>query len=144
MDLGLAGANVVIAGGTKGMGLRRGRVLRGRRRQRRGARPAAGGARRTRSRRCARSAAPTRWRSRPTCATRSRSSAAFATIAERWGGVVNTLVNAVGPVEVGMGTVEQVTDDEWIATFEIGAMSAVRCVRAVPARCCARPSGGAS
>jgi 3-oxoacyl-[acyl-carrier protein] reductase len=44
---------------------------------------------------------------------------------------VNTLVNAVGPVDVGVATaLEELTDDEWAATFEIGTMSAVRCTRA--------------
>ncbi len=56
---------------------------------------------------------------------------AFSVIADEWGGVVNTLVNAVGPVDVGVSaTVEELDDDEWAATFEIGLMSAVRCVRA--------------
>ena len=41
------------------------------------------------------------------------------------------MVNAVGPVDVGVSsTLEELGDDEWAATFEIGTMSAVRCVRA--------------
>ena len=56
--------------------------------------------------------------------------AAFAEIGERYG-TLNALINAVGPVEVGVArTIEELTDEEWIATFEVGTMSAVRCVRA--------------
>ena len=54
--------------------------------------------------------------------------AAFAQVGERWGNL-NVLVNAAGPVEVGMVGFEQLDDAEWHATFDIGAMSAVRCVR---------------
>ena len=48
--------------------------------------------------------------------------AAFATIAERWGGTVNTLVNAAGPVEVGHpGTVDHLGDggDEGIGEMSL-------------------------
>jgi 3-oxoacyl-[acyl-carrier protein] reductase len=55
--------------------------------------------------------------------------AAFATVEERWGSL-NVLVNAAGPVDVGIGAFEDLDDDEWRATFDIGTMSAVRCVRA--------------
>lgn len=55
--------------------------------------------------------------------------AAFARVAERWGSL-NVLVNTAGPVEVGIGRFDGVDDDEWLATFDIGALSAVRCVRA--------------
>ena len=48
--------------------------------------------------------------------------AAFATISSRWDGTVNTLVCAAGPVEVGQGTIEAVSDDDWMATFEIGTI----------------------
>ena len=54
---------------------------------------------------------------------------ALAALAERWGGL-NALVNAAGPVDVGIGAFEQIRDDEWHATFDIGALSAARCVRA--------------
>jgi NAD(P)-dependent dehydrogenase (short-subunit alcohol dehydrogenase family) len=43
---------------------------------------------------------------------------------------VNALVNAAGPTEVGIKAFEDLDDDEWIATFDIGTLSAVRCVRA--------------
>jgi 3-oxoacyl-[acyl-carrier protein] reductase len=54
---------------------------------------------------------------------------ALATLGERWGSL-NILVNAAGPVDVGIGLFEDVDDDEWLATFDIGAVSAARCVRA--------------
>jgi NAD(P)-dependent dehydrogenase (short-subunit alcohol dehydrogenase family) len=53
---------------------------------------------------------------------------AFAQLDERWG-ELNVLVNAAGPVDVGIGSFETLDDDEWMATFDIGTMSAVRCVR---------------
>ena len=55
--------------------------------------------------------------------------AAFAHVAERWG-ECNVLVNAAGPVDVGIRRFEDLDDAEWIATFEIGTLSAARCVRA--------------
>lgn len=56
--------------------------------------------------------------------------AAFDAVGERWNGALNVLVNAAGPVDVGVTPFEQLDDDEWHATFDIGAMSAVRCIRA--------------
>ena len=55
--------------------------------------------------------------------------AAFAQLAERWG-ECNVLVNAAGPVDVGIRRFEDLDDSEWIETFEIGTLSAARCVRA--------------
>ena len=55
--------------------------------------------------------------------------AAFAQVGERWE-ACNALVNAAGPVEVGIKGFEYLTDDEWHATFDIGTLSAARCVRA--------------
>jgi NAD(P)-dependent dehydrogenase (short-subunit alcohol dehydrogenase family) len=52
--------------------------------------------------------------------------AAFAEIGRRWGSL-NALVNTVGP---GAGTIDQLTDEQWIRTLQIGTMSAVRGVRA--------------
>ena len=40
------------------------------------------------------------------------------------------LVNAAGPVEVGIRRFEDLDDEEWLATFDIGTLSAARCVRA--------------
>ena len=39
------------------------------------------------------------------------------------------LVNAAGPVDVGIGAFDDLDDDEWRATFDIGVLSAVRTVR---------------
>jgi NAD(P)-dependent dehydrogenase (short-subunit alcohol dehydrogenase family) len=55
--------------------------------------------------------------------------AAFDAIAARWDHL-NVLVNAAGPVEVGVRGFDDLDDAEWMATFDIGTMSAVRCVRA--------------
>ena len=60
---------------------------------------------------------------------RAQVDAAFAAVADRWG-ELNVLVNATGPVEVGIGRFAGIDDDEWAATFDIGAIGAVRCVRA--------------
>jgi NAD(P)-dependent dehydrogenase (short-subunit alcohol dehydrogenase family) len=56
-------------------------------------------------------------------------SAAFDQVGARFG-ALNVLVNAAGPVEVGIGRFDDVDDAEWKATLDIGALSAVRCVRA--------------
>jgi 3-oxoacyl-[acyl-carrier protein] reductase len=55
--------------------------------------------------------------------------AALAQLGERWRHL-NVLVNAAGPVDVGVARFEDVDDDEWAATFDIGCISAARCVRA--------------
>jgi 3-oxoacyl-[acyl-carrier protein] reductase len=54
---------------------------------------------------------------------------AIGRLGERWG-VLNVLVNAAGPTEVGVASFENLDDEEWQATFDIGTLSAVRCVRA--------------
>jgi 3-oxoacyl-[acyl-carrier protein] reductase len=51
---------------------------------------------------------------------------AFGELEEGWGSL-NILVNTLGP---GAGRFEQLEDRDWDATFEIGLMAAVRCVRA--------------
>jgi NAD(P)-dependent dehydrogenase (short-subunit alcohol dehydrogenase family) len=53
----------------------------------------------------------------------------FETVRQRWG-QLNVLVNAAGPVDVGIGDFEAIDDEEWRATFDIGTLSVVRCVRA--------------
>jgi NAD(P)-dependent dehydrogenase (short-subunit alcohol dehydrogenase family) len=60
---------------------------------------------------------------------RAQVGAAFAAVEERWG-ALNVLINATGPVDVGVARFTDVDDDEWAATFDIGAIGAVRCVRA--------------
>ena len=54
---------------------------------------------------------------------------AFAEIGRRWA-QLNILVNAAGPVDIGVATFDQTDDEEWLGTFDIGTLSAVRCVRA--------------
>jgi NAD(P)-dependent dehydrogenase (short-subunit alcohol dehydrogenase family) len=53
--------------------------------------------------------------------------AAFEVIKERWG-YLNILVNAAGPG--GGGRFEDLTDEEWLAILNLGALGMVRCVRA--------------
>nr|WP_251079453.1 SDR family NAD(P)-dependent oxidoreductase [Frankia sp. AgPm24] len=62
--------------------------------------------------------------------------AAFDTVTARWGSL-NVLVNAAGPVEVGVRPFDELDDAEWLATFGIGTLSAVRCL-------CARGAAGAA
>lgn len=52
----------------------------------------------------------------------------FAEVAGRWGGQLNVLINTVGPGAAG--TFEELTDDQWLAAVDDGAMGMVRCVRA--------------
>jgi 3-oxoacyl-[acyl-carrier protein] reductase len=53
---------------------------------------------------------------------------AFDGLARRWP-QLNVLVNSAGPVDVGIGGFEALSDAEWSATMDIGLLSAVRCVR---------------
>ena len=53
--------------------------------------------------------------------------AAFRQVDERWG-ELNILVNAAGPTSVG--SFEDLTDEQWDETIQIGTMGMVRCVRA--------------
>ena len=128
MDLGLQGAAVVVSGGSKGMGraaaecfagegarvavLARGQVAIDHctaRLQELGAEDAVGLS--------------------IDLTDRATVDEAFATLARKWG-ELNVLVNAAGPVEVGVGMFDQIDDEEWAATFDIGTISAARCVRA--------------
>jgi 3-oxoacyl-[acyl-carrier protein] reductase len=129
MDLGLAGARVVIAGGTKGMGRAAATCF-----ARDGAdvavlaRGKAGLDEALDQLRDLGSPAPLAIETdlRDDASVRR----AFAAIGEAWGGEVNTLVNAAGPDEVAGGGVEDLTDEGWIAAFAMGTLAAVRCVRA--------------
>ena len=60
---------------------------------------------------------------------RTQVESAFAVIADRWGSL-NVLVNATGPVDVGVARFADLDDEEWAATFDIGTLGAVRCIRA--------------
>ena len=53
--------------------------------------------------------------------------AAFADVGERWG-ELNILVNATGPG--GVGRFEDLTDEQWVETIDLGALGMIRCVRA--------------
>ncbi|MCU0270351.1 MAG: SDR family oxidoreductase [Acidimicrobiales bacterium] len=128
MDLGLGGAAVLVSGGTKGMGRAAAECFAGE-----GARVAVLG--RTPA---ALEATAQALRERgaadvvelPADLTdRGSVEDAFALVEQRWG-ELNVLVNAAGPVDVGIKRFEQLDDTEWQATFDIGTMSAVRCVRA--------------
>ena len=129
MDLGLSGAKVVIAGGTKGMGLAAARCF---------AEDGANVAVLARGKGALDEALEQlrEWGSPAPLAIQTdlRDDAAvgraFARISEAWGGVVNTLVNAAGPEEVSAGSVEDLTDEGWVAAFDMGTLAAVRCVRA--------------
>ena len=128
MDLGLSDAAVVISGGSKGMGRAAAESF------------AAEGARVAVLGRGIDAIDATLQRARvlgakdvlalPADLTKADEvTRAFELVADRWGHL-NVLVNAAGPVEVGVGPFDRTDDDEWLATFDIGTLSAVRCVRA--------------
>lgn len=128
MDLGLAGAAVVISGGSKGMGRAAAEAM------------AAESARLAVLGRAKEALDETVEALRALGAAdalglpadvtdRAQVEAAFATVGDRWG-TLNVLVNAVGPVEVGVARFADLDDAEWSATFDVGALGAVRCVRA--------------
>ncbi len=128
MDLGLAGAAVLVSGGTKGMGRAAAECFAAE-----GARVAVLG--RTEDALSATASALTAAGAaeavplRADLTVREDIDAAVGTLADRWG-ELHVLVNAAGPVEVGIGRFDAVDDDEWEATFAIGTLSAVRTVRA--------------
>jgi 3-oxoacyl-[acyl-carrier protein] reductase len=127
VDLGLMGAAAVVSGGSKGMGRAAAVCL------------AAEGARiavLARGREALEdTVAELRDAGSPDAigiatdlTVRAEVDAAFAEVAKRWN-ECNVLVNAVGPVEVGIRRFEELDDGEWMATFDIGTLSAARCVR---------------
>ncbi|HEY4021399.1 MAG TPA: SDR family oxidoreductase [Pseudonocardiaceae bacterium] len=128
MDLGLAGAAVLVIGGTKGMGRAAAEAM------------AAEGARvAVLARSIAgledtvnhlhRLGAP---EARALCADITEGeqvAEALAQLGLRWG-ELNVLVNATGPVGIGVGRFTDIDDDEWAGTFDVGVLGTVRCVRA--------------
>jgi NAD(P)-dependent dehydrogenase (short-subunit alcohol dehydrogenase family) len=127
MDLGLSNAAVVVSGGSKGMGRAAAEAF------------AVEGARVGVLARGQAAIDETLARCRelgaadtlplPADLTNAASiAAALQTVGDRWG-ALNVLVNAAGPVEVGVGAFDAIDDEEWQATFDIGTLSAVRCVR---------------
>jgi 3-oxoacyl-[acyl-carrier protein] reductase len=127
MDLGLAGAAVCVQGGSKGMGRAAAECF-----AREGARVVV----------LARDRAaidetvkvlhalgsPDAWGHSIDLQEAGTIDTAFAAIDRRWG-ELNTLVNAAGPA-ASQATFEAIDDEEWFASFTIGALSAVRCTRA--------------
>jgi NAD(P)-dependent dehydrogenase (short-subunit alcohol dehydrogenase family) len=126
MDLGLAGATVVISGGTKGMG------------RAAAERYATDGAKvavlgrgsealdetvAALQKLGARDVLPLQADLTDAAAV----SAAFDQVGQRWGSL-NALVNAAGPY-TGVSVFDDTDDEEWHATFDVGTLAAVRCVR---------------
>jgi NAD(P)-dependent dehydrogenase (short-subunit alcohol dehydrogenase family) len=128
MDLGLEGCTVVVSGGSKGMGRAAAETFAAE-----GARVAV----------IARSTAaleetvvgltalgsPDAVGIVADLAQRGDVDHAFEDLSSRWG-ALHALVNAAGPVDVGIGDFTTLSDEDWAATFDIGVLSAVRCVRA--------------
>lgn len=128
MDLGLDGATVVVSGGSKGMGRAAVETFAGE-----GARIAILARGKAALDDTVRAALDRGAREAFGIVTdltvASQVTAAFEEIGRRWGSL-NVLVNAAGPVDVGVSRFEQLDDAEWMATFDIGTLSAVRTVRA--------------
>ncbi len=126
MDLGLAGATVVVQGGTKGMGYAAAECF------------AADGAKvavlarheaeleSARSRLLEAGAAEA-LTLRADITNSDEITAAFAAVGQQWG-ELNILVNAAGPG--AGGGFEEMSDEDWIAAVDVGALGMVRCVRA--------------
>jgi NAD(P)-dependent dehydrogenase (short-subunit alcohol dehydrogenase family) len=126
MDLGLTGATAVVVGGTQGMGRAAAECF------------AADGAKvgvmaRTKAdldktvARLLELGAADAVALRADITQADEVETAFAEVGARWH-ALNILVNATGPT--GIGSFEQLSDGDWLATIDIGAMGMVRCVRA--------------
>jgi 3-oxoacyl-[acyl-carrier protein] reductase len=127
MDLGLGDARVLVTGGSRGMGRATAQIF-----AEEGARVAILA---RRSDALAETSASLTERGSPDAVAlvadltdTEEVSAALASLDARWGGL-EVLVNAAGPVDVGVARVEELDDDQWKATFDIGTLSAVRCTR---------------
>lgn len=127
MDLGLSGATAVVVGGTQGMGLAAAECFATDRAK-------VGIVARTEAdldrtiSRLHELGAPDAIALRADITKPSQVAAAFELVGTRWG-QLNVLVNATGP-NVGIGPFEALSDDDWMAALDIGAMGMIRCVRA--------------
>ena len=125
MDLGFKDATAVVTGGTKGMGRAIATLL-----AEEGARVAILARRRAELDETAQAldkvGSPQPLALSVDVSDTAQVDAAFAEIAEHWDHL-NVLVNTVGPAA---GRFEQLRDDDWLTAFQLGTMSAVRCVRA--------------
>jgi 3-oxoacyl-[acyl-carrier protein] reductase len=127
MDLGLAGARALVQGGTQGMGLAAAECF---------ATDGASVAVMARTQtdldatveRLRGLGAPDALGLRADITRIEQVEAALAIVKERWG-TLNILVNATGPAG-RLGRFDQLSDADWLAAIEIGAMGMIRCVRA--------------
>src|SRR5919197_5342559 len=128
MDLGLRGAAAVVSGGTGGMGRAAAECF-----AEDGARVAVFG--RTQStldetvQALRKLGSPDAVGLRVDVGIKSQVETAFAELGKRWG-AINILVNTVGPHQAGR--IEELADEDWVAAFDLGALSAVRRGRAAP------------
>jgi NAD(P)-dependent dehydrogenase (short-subunit alcohol dehydrogenase family) len=127
VDLGFANATAVVVGGGRGMGLATARCL-----AEDGARIAVVGrsaevlgAAAEELRRCG---SPEAFGVVADIGDAARVDEVFAELAARWDGGLNVLINTVGPGAAG--NFEELTDEQWRAAVDGGAMGMVRCVRA--------------
>lgn len=127
MDLGLRDARVLVVGGSRGMGRAAAEAFAGE-----GARVAvlarASDALDQTIDALTKAGSPDSVRLVADLTDRDEVDAAIDRLATRWDGL-EVLVNAAGPVEVGVAPFEGLDDAEWHATFDIGVLSAVRTVR---------------
>ena len=127
MDLGFANATAVVVGGGRGMGFATARCL-----AEDGARVALVGRSAdvldASAEELGRIGSPDAFGVVADIGEAARVDEVFAEVGERWGGQLNVLINTVGPGAAG--TFEQLTDEQWLAAVDEGAMGMVRCVRA--------------
>jgi 3-oxoacyl-[acyl-carrier protein] reductase len=127
MDLGLTDARVLVVGGSRGMGRAAAEAF-----AREGARVAvlarASDALQDTVRTLGEVGSPEAIALAADLTNLAEVHAAIDRLGDRWEGL-EVLVNAAGPVEVGVAPFESLDDAEWHATFDIGVLSAVRTVR---------------
>jgi 3-oxoacyl-[acyl-carrier protein] reductase len=125
MDLGFAGATSVVVGGTRGIGLATALCLAGE-----ACRVGIVGRDAAQLKETARllddAGSPEVLELRADVTSASDVDAVFEAVRTHWGSL-NVLINTVGPV--GMGRIDDLGDSGWQAAFDLGTMSAVRCVR---------------